>query len=128
MVTVMVELLGDPKQRNPEWRESNRHDKKQRNCFCNRNILTTKKKTQNKHSPQPYTTKNKPTQPYCTKQSASSNNLRIFWRSKHKFIIAKNPNPNPNPNPMGLEPTKENVIETSNQLSQMSIFSYRLHE
>jgi hypothetical protein len=81
----MVELLGDPKQRNPEWRESNR------NCFCNRNILTTKKKTQNKHSPQPYTTKNKPTQPYCTKQSASSNNLRIFWRSKHKFIIAKNP-------------------------------------
>ena len=20
---------------------------------------------------------------------------RIFWRSKHKFIIAKNPNPNP---------------------------------
>jgi hypothetical protein len=48
---------------------------KQRNSG-NRNILTTKKKTQNKHSPQPYTTKNKPTQPYCTNQPVVTTAMR----------------------------------------------------
>ena len=48
---------------------------KQRNSG-NRNILTTKKKTQNKHSPQPYTTKNKPMQPYCTNQPVVTTAMR----------------------------------------------------
>ena len=48
---------------------------KQRNSG-NRNILTTKKKTQNKHSPQPYTTKNKQMQPYCTNQPVVNTAMR----------------------------------------------------